>query len=172
MLKELVPSTDPILKQSTVSFDFENPPMDPIDLADEMRYNLCNHKGIGLSAPQIGYNYSVFAVGNPEVESSVLVFFNPKIVHYSDTIVTMEEGCLSFPGMVLKIKRPDEVRMRYTGAGGMTKTDKFGGMTARVIQHEYDHLQGITFDSKVSSFHLDKAKKKRKIMNRRMKYVA
>jgi peptide deformylase len=172
MLKELVSSTHSILKEKTIPFDFENPPMSAIDLADEMRYNLCKHRGIGLSAPQIGYNFSVFAAGNPEIEESVLVFFNPNIVHYSDNIILMEEGCLSFPGIILKIKRPDEVRMRYTGAGGQTKTDKFGGMTARVIQHECDHLQGITFDSNVSSFHWNRAKKKRKIMNRRIKHVA
>lgn len=172
ILRNLVPSTDPLLRRKTIPFDFQDPPTDPIDIADEMRYNLCKHRGIGLAAPQIGYNYSIFAVGNPEVEESVLVFFNPNIVHYSDNIVLMDEGCLSFPGMTLKLKRPDTVRMRYTGAGGQTKTDVFGGMTARVIQHEYDHLQGITFDKRANKIHLDKAKKKAKIMNRRAKYVA
>ena len=167
MLKELVLSTDPILKQSTVSFDFENPPMNPMDLAEEMRYNMITHRGIGLAAPQIGYNYSVFAVGNPDVKESILVFFNPRIVHYSDDLVLMEEGCLSFPGVTFKIKRPSDIRMRFTGATGITETMRFNGMTARVVQHEYDHLHGITFDMKVNKFHLEKAKRRKTLNNRK-----
>ena len=167
MLKELVPSTDPILKQSTVPFDFENPPIDPMDLAEEMRYNMITHRGIGLAAPQIGYNYSVFAVGNPDVKESILVFFNPRIVHYSDDLVLMEEGCLSFPGITFKIKRPSDIRMRFTGATGITETMRFNGMTARVVQHEYDHLHGITFDTKVNKFHLEKAKRRKTLNNRK-----
>lgn len=169
MLKDLVATTNPILKEKTIPFDFENPPIDPHDLAEELRYNMCHYRGIGLAAPQIGYNYSVFATGNPDVKESILVFFNPRIVYYSDKLVLMDEGCLSFPGMILKIKRPDEIRMRFTGATGLTETMKFNGMTARVAQHEYDHLQGITFDQKVHKYHLDKAKRKRKINNRKRK---
>ena len=167
MLKELVSSTHSILKEKTIPFDFENPPMSAIDFAEEMRYNMITHRGLGLAAPQIGYNYSVFAVGNPDVKESILVFFNPRIVHYSDDLVLMDEGCLSFPGITFKIKRPSDIRMRFTGATGITETMRFNGMTARVVQHEYDHLHGITFDTKVNKFHLEKAKRRKTLNNRK-----
>lgn len=167
ILRDLVPQTDPILKQETIPFDFENPPVPALDIAEEIRYNMATHRGIGLAAPQIGYNYSIFGVGNPDVMESILVFFNPKIVHYSDDLVLMDEGCLSFPEMTLKIKRSSEIRMRFTGATGITETMRFNGMTARVVQHEYDHLQGITFDTRVNKYHLDKAKRKQTLNKRK-----
>ena len=170
--RNLIDKNSITLREKTIPFDFANPPMNAVDIADIMRYNMIYHRGIGLAAPQIGYNYSIFAVGNPDVEESVLVFFNPSIVHYSDELIKFKEGCVSFPGLFLNLKRPNEIRMRYTGATGMTETSKFTGMTARIIQHEYDHLNGITFDTLVSQFHLNKAKKKQKFINRRKNNVA
>tara|TARA_R110002126_G_scaffold264737_1_gene407928 strand:- start:15668 stop:16210 length:543 start_codon:yes stop_codon:yes gene_type:complete len=169
--RKLVKSSDYILREKTIPFDFANQPMPAVDIADIMRYNMIYHKGIGLAAPQIGYNYSIFAVGNPDIEESVLVFFNPTIVNYSEEFVKLKEGCVSFPNLFLNLKRPNEIRMRYTGATGITETSKFTGMTARIIQHEYDHLNGIIFHRLANSFHLNKAKLKQKSINRRKKNV-
>ena len=172
MLKKLVHRTNSILKEKTIDFDFANPPIDPIDIAAILRYNMIEYKGLGLSAPQIGYNYSIFAIGNPQNEDSILVFFNPNIVHYSNESILLDEGCLSFPELFLKIKRPSNIRMRYTGATGLTETSLFTGMTARVIQHEYDHLQGTVFTQRTSKTHLERAKRNQKRIRRGKKNVA
>ena len=169
MIKELRTKNDPILKQATIHFDFNDQSIKAVDFAALMRYNMCMHRGIGLSAPQIGYNYSVFCVGNPDVEESVMTFFNPLIVHESVEKTLMDEGCLSFPNLILKVKRPKEIRVRYRDETGETKTGKFTGMTARIIQHEHDHLFGTTFDTRVSSLMLNKGKSKKKILDRRNK---
>ena len=165
--RNLVKSNDYILREKTIPFDFENPTVDPIDLRDIMMYNSIHHGGIGLAAPQIGLPYSVFALGNPKDEESIMVMFNPNIVSYSDDVVKMEEGCLSFPSLALNIKRPASIRIRYSDYTGKIETIKMEGATARIAQHEYDHLSGILYTSKANTTDLDRAKHRQKIMNRR-----
>lgn len=158
---ELVDSRDPILKQETSKFDFENPPEDPEELSKYMAELMVEKRGVGLAAPQIGLPYSVFVVGDPNNIESVMAFFNPKIVDFSENLVYYQEGCLSYPDLILKIKRPDGVRLRFTDQFGQTTTTKYAGVTARIIQHEYDHLQGSVFIQKANRYHLEQAKKLR-----------
>lgn len=149
MILTLVKKDDPILKEKLNNFDFDNPPVDPSELAVNLAETMIANKGIGLAANQVGLPYRVFAVvGNP-----VMVCFNPKIVDTSSDEVLLEEGCLTFPGLFMKIKRPSMIRARYTMANGETVTNKFIGMTARVFQHELDHLDGILYTSRANLFH-------------------
>ena len=112
--------------------------------------------GVGLSSNQLGLPYRVFAMrGYPEN----LVCFNPKIVYYSDNIISMEEACLSFPGMIIKVKRPSEIRARFQTPSGMVVTKKFEGLTARTFQHEMDHMDGILFFNRANRYHREKALK-------------
>jgi peptide deformylase len=165
LIKPLVPKTDPILRTKTERFNFSNPPTDPNELAHTLAQSLIASGGIGLAAPQIGLPYRAFALkSNP-----ILVCFNPIIVDTSSEQTVMEEGCMSFPGLILKIKRPSIIRARYTLPSGETKTDRFVGMTARVFQHEFDHLEGIVFTDHVGSVQLELAKNKAK---KRLKRVA
>jgi peptide deformylase len=83
--------------------------------------------------------------------------FNPNIVDYSELMVKLEEGCLSFPGLHLKIKRPENIRMRYDEPNGNRVTKSFSGLTARIIQHEYDHLHGLLFYTRGSVLERDRA---------------
>ena len=106
--------TDKILREKTVPFDFDNPPMDPKELYDRMAATLIKHKGFGLSCNQVGLNYSMFVFGNPTEPESIVGAFNPKIVDFSSGLEYGEEGCLSFPGLFIKIKRPTEIRARIT----------------------------------------------------------
>ena len=86
-----------------------------------------------------------FVIGNPDDPASIIGVFNPLIVNYDEETVVYEEGCVSYPGLFIKIKRPRSIRVRYRGWNGEAGTSKFEGYTARVFQHEYDHLQGVLF---------------------------
>jgi peptide deformylase len=152
----IVKFPDPILIKPTQPFDFSNPFQDPTELALELMKEMNDNNGIGLAANQIGKPYAVFAMkGYPDN----FVCFNPKIVNTSEDLVEMEEACLSFPGVTLKIKRPSQVRLRFQMPSGMTDTKTFDGLTARTIQHEIDHLNGLLFINKANRYHRDKAMK-------------
>jgi len=154
---KLVPHNDPILKKKCEVFDFQNPPLDPIELANSMVKTMYENNGIGLAANQVGIPYRVFAMrGAPEN----FVCFNPKIVQPSQMEVVLEEGCLSYPGLFVKIKRPQHVRVRFTLPNGDTVTRQFTGMSARIFQHELDHLDGIIFYNRANLYHREKALKK------------
>jgi peptide deformylase len=154
---ELVKPNDPILTRPCESFDFRNPPVDPIEFAKELVEFMYDRNGIGLAANQVGFAYRVFAMrGAPEN----FVCFNPKIIHSSEKTIILEEGCLTFPGLTVKIKRPQHVRVRFTTPNGEIITKQFTGMTARIVQHELDHLDGIVFYNKANRFHRDKALEK------------
>lgn len=135
-------------------FDFQNPVKDPVELSQLLIETLYHYNGIGLSANQIGINARVFAVkGSPEN----YVFFNPRIVDQSSSFNFFDEGCLSFPGLSFNIKRSNEVRLRFDGPDGQTYTKVFKGMTARVIQHEMNHLDGQFFWKGLSRWSIEKA---------------
>jgi len=116
-------------------------------LAQDLKEIMMKEDGIGLAAPQIGESKRLIAVffeGKPEV------FLNPKILHKSRKKDLMEEGCLSFPGLFLKISRSKEVELEFVDLAGLKKKMKLEGLSARVFQHEIDHLDGILFIDKMS----------------------
>ena len=153
---KLVDRYDPILKKKTERFNFSNPPCDPVELAHKLTQTMLNHNGIGLAAPQIGLPYRVFSLRT----SPILVCFNPLVVDVSSETVELEEGCLSFPSLILKITRPSMIKARFTLPNGETKTEKFIGMTARAFLHELCHLDGRLFTNEVSKLDLDMAIRK------------
>ena len=153
----LVKHTDPILREVAQNFDFSSPPIDPVQLAKDLIYFMYKVNGIGLAANQVGLPYRVFAMrGAPEN----FVCFNPKIVHLSDAVVQLEEGCVTYPGMLVKVKRPQHIRVRYHTPNGDVRTDTFTGMSARIFQHELDHLNGILFYERANRYHRELAMKK------------
>lgn len=158
MIHDLVPSTDPILKQRIEQFDFSNPPTDPIQLAHDLAETMLANNGLGLSANQIGLPYRAFAIK----AEKIIVCFNPRIVDYSEETIYLEEGCLSYPNLFIKVKRPQKIKIRYTEPNGNTLTKTFNGLTARVIQHEYDHLEGISHIQRANRIHIEQARKKMK----------
>lgn len=157
LVRPLVDQNNDILYQKTDKFDFTNPPIDPSELAHILAQTMIVNNGIGLAAPQVGLPYRAFVMmGQP-----ILCCFNPIIVDTSSEQIYLEEGCLTFPGLIIKVKRPKMIRARYTEPNGQTKTNKFIGMTARIFQHELDHLNGILFTQRANSYHLEQAKKKK-----------
>lgn len=131
---------NPLLKGPTEPVDFHTD--DVRGIYDALVLNLEEHGGLGLAANQIGINKSVFII------KGGLAFFNPYIITYSDEKEYGEEGCLSFPGTYWKIKRAKEIEMEHFSIDGKKNIVKYGGLTARICQHEYDHLNGITFDKR------------------------
>ena len=81
----------------------------------------------------------------------------------------MIEGCLSFPGLFVKIKRPDTIQLQWETEEGTECDQQFDGITARILQHEIDHLNGITFLNRANRFHLEQARKQQKLSARRKK---
>jgi peptide deformylase len=115
------------------------------------------NNGIGLAANQVGVPYRIFAMrGSPQN----FVCFNPRIVQAAAENIILEEGCLSFPGLIVKVKRPRHVRVRFQTPNGDTRTETFIGMTARIFQHEYDHLEGKLYFNRASRYHREIALKK------------
>lgn len=104
------------------------------------------NRGLGLAAPQVGESLYFFIV---KIEGEKLVFINPEIIKKQGREI-FEEGCLSFPGLFLKIKRPQKIEVKFQDIDGQEKIIKANGLLARVIQHELDHLVGILFIDKLS----------------------
>jgi len=104
--------------------------------------------GIGLSANQVGLNIKMFVMGAGDVNYS---FFNPEIISTSTEEISMDEGCLSFPGIYMKVMRPATVKVRFQNTKGETVEEEFNGLTARIFLHEYDHMLGKTFKERVSN---------------------
>jgi len=154
---KLIESSNTILTTPCQPFDFKNPPFDPIEFSKEFIKFMYESNGIGLAANQIGFPYRIFAMrGMPEN----FVCFNPKIVQLSEQEVVLEESCLTYPGLIVKIKRPQHIRVRFTTPNGDTRTEQFTGISARIFQHEMDHLDGMVFYNRANKFHKDQALRK------------
>jgi len=118
--------------------------------------------GIGLAANQIGITKRVFVMGSNNIPGFPVPFaiFNPRIVEASTEMVTDQEGCLSYPGLFLTVKRPSWIVAEYQNVKGDTIEARFEGYLAKCFQHELDHLDGICFVDKVSPLKLNLAMKK------------
>lgn len=148
---------DRYLHKKCSDFNFDAPQVEPIEFAQELVKTMYEKNGLGLAANQVGYPFRVFAMrGAPEN----FVCFNPRIIQPSEAQVSLEEGCLSYPGMLVKIKRSQHIRVRFRTPNGDTRTETFTGMSARVFQHEMDHLDGIRFYDRANRYYRDKALKK------------
>lgn len=162
MIHELIDCNDPVLRTPIGNFDFTNPPVDPIELAHDLAQTVIHHNGLGLAANQIGLPYRAFAIK----ADKIIVCFNPRIVDTSTEEIYLEEGCLSFPDLFVKIKRPRRIKVRYTEPNGNVVTTTWEGMTARVFQHELDHLDGIVHINRANRIHVEQAKKQLKKLQR------
>ena len=136
--------TDKTLYNTTKSVAFDEPRELEL-LSVELMKVMDREGGIGLSANQVGLDISLFVTN---VEGKYKAFYNPKIVEFSDNMVEIEEGCLSFPEEYHSIERPETVKVEYQDYLGNKSVKTLEGMDCRVWLHEYDHLQGITFQQR------------------------
>ena len=147
----------------TENWSFVKPPKDTKEFAEELIEAMWKNSGLGLSANQLGYNYRVFVMRG-ETKKDSIVCFNPEIKDFSPEMNTMEEGCLSLPDVFAKVVRPAHVAISYFNKEGKEEGQLASGMTARVFQHELDHLDGILFVDRLSKLSRERAfEKARKI---------
>ena len=167
VIMNLVPETHKLLSTRLDNFDFQNPPLDPVQLSYDLVATMRARRGLGLSANQVGLPYRVFTME----AKPALACFNPVVVDVSEELVELEEGCLSYPGLIIKIKRPRHIKVRYTEPNGNVVTKKFTGMSARCFLHEHDHMEGVNFLSRVSELKRSMATKRyQKLVRARSRY--
>ena len=153
----------------TENWSFIKPPKDTKEFAEELIEAMWSNSGLGISANQLGYKYRVFAMRG-ETKKDSIVCFNPEIKDFSPEMNTMEEGCLSLPDVFAKVVRPAHVAISYLDENGKEEGQLASGMTARVFQHELDHLDGILFVDRLGELSkmraLEKARKLKKFRAR------
>lgn len=127
------------------------------ELIADMFSSMYKADGVGLAAPQIGRNIRLIVVDarcmtedDPSMEHFVKVFINAHITERGTDLETASEGCLSLPGIREDVIRPDWVQMEYFDEDFEYHNERFEGMAARVVQHEYDHLDGKLFIDHIS----------------------
>lgn len=138
---DLVPETHSILKTKAQPFDFniENAK----EISERLKKTLLIHKALGVAAPQCGIPLRVFCMG---AEGEYITLFNPEIIYRSEETSPLEEGCLSFPFLILNIVRPSTIKIRFQDEKEIWQDLTLSGLSGRIAQHEYDHLEGITFN--------------------------
>tara|TARA_B100000965_G_C19504894_1_gene719157 strand:+ start:151 stop:672 length:522 start_codon:yes stop_codon:yes gene_type:complete len=164
----LIESTNPLLKVklSECSLDLDREKVES-QLIDSMKH----YQGIGLSANQVGIMERVFVMYSDVKKGEIISCFNPKIVTQSNTEIVIDEGCLSYPGLWLKVKRPDGIEVEYEDKNGELQSKAMFGLECRIFLHEYDHMEGTDFTKKVSKIKLDRAKKRQSKMLKKSKLL-
>ena len=127
----------------------------------EMIQFMKDERGLGLAANQIGITKRFFAIGHETFDTfqKPAIIWNPQIINFSEEKVIDVEGCLSFKDVFVKVERPKVIEVQYETTQGKTKFAKLDGMESKCFQHEFDHLDGITFNKRVSKLRWDMANK-------------
>jgi peptide deformylase len=149
----------------STEFQFDEIPMRYDDLEkfeSDIIHLMIHSKGMGLAANQLGITKRFFAIGHEsfDVFKKPVIIYNPVLVNADEEQELGQEGCLSFPGIWVQISRPKTVTVKYQNNKGEFLLSKLKGMEARCFQHELDHLDGITFNKRVSKLKWDMAQKK------------
>jgi len=166
---KIIKFPDPILREKMPEFDFINPIMDPVQLEKEMIETMFANNGMGLSANQVGIRARMFVMGHKNNPETAQAFFNPEVLATVDNIEDLEEGCLSFPGIYVNIKRPTKILARWQNSKGEWQESKFYDYDCKCFLHELDHLEGIVFQDRVSTLKWALAVKKSKSNKRKIK---
>ena len=154
----LVAEDHELIKTKLDEFNFDK------DDAEKLEDALINcmdfYRGLGLSANQIGINARAFAMVH---EEQPMVMFNPKVVSATEEKYLAKEGCLTWFGLFPKVARPQGVTINWKDKEGNEFSGSFIDLSARIILHEYDHLNGYTFFDRAKPMHMSQAKKRIKI---------
>lgn len=147
----------PVLKKEARDIDIQNyPNLD--ELIENMFETMYNAEGIGLAAPQVGLSERIFVVDldpladeeHPEFKGFKKVFLNARITERNGDVESVEEGCLSIPGIHENVPRENRIHITYSDEKGVQHSEEYSGFIARVIQHEYDHIDGILFIERIT----------------------
>lgn len=147
----------PVLRKMTQDIDASYPNLK--ELIDNMYETMHNAEGIGLAAPQVGLEDRIFVIDlspladeeNPQYKDLKKVFINARITSRTGDIAFAEEGCLSIPNIHESVPRQGTIEIEYLDENLEPHTETYTGFTARVIQHEYDHIDGILFVDHISA---------------------
>ena len=168
---KLLPPSDPRVQSAIAPFHDdmlkEHDIKDRQELEEAMFFVMKKFGGIGLTCNQVGLPFNMFVAGGHQgIEKGMsLAMFNPVIVSVGDEKLRMKEGCLTYPFVFLDIERPRKCVMKYEDAEGKTQEVHLDGMMSRICQHEYDHIEGILFTDKLSSF-------KKKLLSGKLKNIS
>lgn len=156
MIYPIVVYGHPILKKVAVEIDKDYPKLD--EIIENMFNTMYEAVGVGLAAPQINKSIRLMVIDadayseeNPEVEGFTKVFINPEIVEETGDEWEFKEACLSVPKLSEYVSRKSNIRIKYLNEKFEAFDETYDGMLARIIQHEYDHLDGILFVDKISN---------------------
>ena len=166
MIYTLLEPDHPLLKSPLPEITAETEPEDRKELLDNMVETMKHYGGIGLSANQVGIDIRMFVFGDNE---HYIPCFNPRIIAYSENKIPMEEGCLTYPGLFVKIFRPEWVTVTFEDENRELHEETFSELQSRVFQHEYDHMEGIDFRRLAGRMTLDIAQRKVKRATRKIK---
>ncbi len=155
MIRSIVVYGDAVLRKKALPIDKNYPQLK--QLISDMFETLQQADGVGLAAPQIGLpirlfivNLSILGEDNPEYIDYKKVMINPIIHSFEGEELAQEEGCLSLPGISETVKRNDTITIEYFDQDWNKKIEKYSGFPSRVMQHEYDHIEGHVFVDKIS----------------------
>jgi len=163
MILPIVAYGDPVLKKKAVEIDENYPELQK--LIKDMFETMYNAHGVGLAAPQIGKSIRLFVVdatpmaeregddeGDPSCKDFIRVFINPIILEEEGEEWAFEEGCLSIPQIREEVMRKPRLKIEYYDENWDLYEEELDGFAARVVQHEYDHIEGTLFLDKISAF--------------------
>jgi len=169
MILPIIAYGHPILKKICEEVEQEDQGL--TELLANMWETMYNAKGVGLAAPQIGQAKRIFLVDTEQLKDKEgaevgikKVFINAEIIEEEGDFWSYEEGCLSIPKIVGDVDRQEQVSIRYQDEEFEWHEDSFDGMNARVIQHEYDHIEGILFTEKLKPL-------KRRLISRKLENI-
>lgn len=147
----------PMLRSKIPEYQESLPNVNMTNLIKRMKMTMKKFGGIGLSANQCGIFTRVFVIGTDQF---TITCINPKIIESSEEMVKDNEGCLTYPGLYVKIKRPKWIIAEFTNENGELIQQKFEGLTARCFLHELDHMNGIRFVEHVGNVSIRLAKQR------------
>lgn len=174
MILPIVAYGNPVLNKKAADISADYPELNGLiqDMFDTMNAS----KGVGLAAPQIGQSIRLFIVDaspfadeedeeqdektRAYLQSFKRIFINPEITEMSKKEWVFEEGCLSIPTIREDVSRPEKIKMRYLDEHFKPHEEEFDGIPARIIQHEYDHIEGVLFTDHLSGLKKQFLKKK------------
>ena len=145
----------PVLRKVAEEIDKDYPNLNT--LIENMFETMYKSDGVGLAAPQIGMSINLIVIDGsvmgedfPECKNFKKVLINPEIVAFGDNKTSLEEGCLSLPGIHESVSRPTEITLKYQNENVEENTEVLTGFAARIVQHEYDHVLGKVFIDHIS----------------------
>lgn len=173
MILKIVGFGHPALRRENKEITADFPNLQ--ELIDNMFETMYNASGVGLAGPQVDVNYRIFVVdgepmadmeeGGEDMKGFKGVFINPQMLDETGEEWPFEEGCLSIPDIRENVSRNDTITLRYQDENLVEHTQTFSGLKARIIQHEYDHVEGILFTDHLSGL-------RKKVLKKRLNKIS